>query len=528
MDPLGNFNYTYVGATRRLSTMSFPNGQTTTYAYFDNLGDHRLQEIKHQDASSAIISRFNYTYDKTGNVITWTQQSGAGPARVYTLGYDAAGQLGTAVISGVSPLPIPSRFAYGYDKAGNRTAEQLDDAVTGGTYNNLDQLVSTQPGGALLFRGTLSEAGTVTVAGKAADVATDNSFRAMATVPSGTSTVAVVATDPSANVRTNIYQLSQTGASRTLIYDLNGNLTNDGTRTFEWDAENRLLAVNQGVLRSEFIYNGLGQRVRIVERDNGAVTSDKRFVWCDVKPCQERDASGSTVTKAFYRHGLLDGGVKNFTTVDHLGSIREITDNAVVLKARYEYDPFGRMTKVSGTYDTTFGFTGHYVHGPTGHFMPLYRAYAPELGLWTSEDPRGLIDGPSRYRYVRNNPVVFTDPTGELTQAGCVGWFMLGVGLLGGGLGAAGGTVVTVGTAGLAFPAIPGGAAGGFAGGAALGGAIGLIVCGPPPPLCLPRSKPPDGPLQKCYKDCELEYSDPVDIARCKLLCDMMYGPVIH
>ena len=54
---------------------------------------------------------------------------------------------------------------------------------------------------------------------------------------------------------------SQSGATnRTLTYDLNGSLTSDGgTRTFEWDGANRLVAINYTGTnqRSEFSYDGL-------------------------------------------------------------------------------------------------------------------------------------------------------------------------------------------------------------------------------------------------------------------------------
>ncbi len=309
-DPLGAVSYTYVGATSRLSSVSLPNGQTTSFLYFDSLGDNRLQEIKHLDPGAAILSKFNYTYDAAGNIKTWSQQAGTNPAKLYAFDYDGARQLTRAVISGVTPLPVPSRFGYGYDNAGNRTAEQLDDAVTGATYDNMNHLVSTQAGGTLAFRGSVNELATVTVGGKPAQVAGDNSFQGTATVPSGTSNVVVAATDPSGNVRTNAYQLSQSGTPKALSYDLDGNLTNDETRSYEWDAENRLTAVNQGMNRSEFTYDGHGRRVRIVEKVNGTPTSDKRYVWCGIKPCQERDASGATVTKAFYRHGIMDGSIK--------------------------------------------------------------------------------------------------------------------------------------------------------------------------------------------------------------------------
>src|SRR5205085_5187912 len=41
-----------------------------------------------------------------------------------------------------------------------------------------------------------------------------------------------------------------------LTYDASGNLLSDGTRTFEWDAQNQLVAVATGTHRSEFSYNG--------------------------------------------------------------------------------------------------------------------------------------------------------------------------------------------------------------------------------------------------------------------------------
>ena len=45
------------------------------------------------------------------------------------------------------------------------------------------------------------------------------------------------------------------------IYDDNGNLTSDGTKTYEWDAENRLVAVKQGGNTiASFVYDADGRR----------------------------------------------------------------------------------------------------------------------------------------------------------------------------------------------------------------------------------------------------------------------------
>ena len=93
---LGTFTYGYDGVTSRLATVSYPNGQTSAYRYFDNLGDRRLQTIHHQYPDGSTLSRFDYTYDAVGNIRTWRQQADA-TAVVWDYGYDAADQLTGAV-----------------------------------------------------------------------------------------------------------------------------------------------------------------------------------------------------------------------------------------------------------------------------------------------------------------------------------------------------------------------------------------------------------------------------------------------
>ena len=72
-NPLGTFGYTYVNTTGRVDHVDLPNEQKTLYAYFDNLGDQRLRQIKNLDPSTAVISQFDYTYKSDGSIQTWTQ-----------------------------------------------------------------------------------------------------------------------------------------------------------------------------------------------------------------------------------------------------------------------------------------------------------------------------------------------------------------------------------------------------------------------------------------------------------------------
>ena len=238
--------------------------------------------------------------------------------------------------------------------------------------------------------------GTVTVAGSNAPVDSRNTnFVGYASTTVGTNTVAVKATDYSGNIRTNNYQLVVTNGSvvKTLKFDANGALTNLVTATYtnsyEWDAANRLTAINAGTNRSEFSYDGLGRRAKILEKQNGVAVKTNYYVWCGTELCEERDKTGGTVTKRFFGQGEQISGTNYFFTRDHLGSIRELTDSTQAIRARYDFDPYGlRGTNqiTSSPIEADFGFTGHYFHAVSRLHLTLYRAYDAETGRWLSRE----------------------------------------------------------------------------------------------------------------------------------------------
>lgn len=422
---LGSFTHNYVNQTFRLSSVTYPNSQTTTFSYFGNTNDQRLESIWHKTSAAATISKFDYTYDADGQIKTWTQQADSATAKVSIFDYDNADQLvGATIRSGGIAGAVLRRYGYGYDKGGNRTGEQADLGVSTATHNDLNQLTSVSASaGPVKFAGRLSETGVVYVANSLATMGIQNtSFVAYPTLSSGTPQVEVKAMDYSTNWVTNTFEVTLTnnGLAKTLSYDINGNLTNYTTATltnkYEWDAADRLVKISRRPAGgdwnvTQFSYDGLGRRVRISETTNSSTTT-KSFLWCDTEMCEERNSTGSTVNRRFFGQGEQISGIEYVFTPDHLGSVREMISSGGTIQARYEYDPYGRKTKVSGGSEADFGYTGHYYHEKSGLHLAPYRAYDPDTARWLSRDPIEEEEGLNLYGYVFNDPVNGTDPLG--------------------------------------------------------------------------------------------------------------------
>ncbi len=410
LSPLGAVDYVYVAQTGRLDRVNLPNGARTQFGYFGASGDHRLQQIKHLAVAatpSSIVSQHDYTYDAEGQIATWARVLGA-TSSTFALGYDNAGQLASATLTG--PSGTIDRHAYTYDKAGNRRSSQRNLALTQWAANNRNQLTTQSGGGKLRVAGHLSEPAKVTVNGTKATVNAANQYEAFVDATPGANTLAVTATDyaPTPNTRTTSWSVTVTGGTAaTFAYDLNGNMTSDGTRTFAWDSENRLKSVTVGASVWSWDYDGMNRRIR--ERLNGTV--QKQWVWCGIERCEERDAAGA-VTRKLYPAGEQQGGVSLFYTRDHLGSIRELLDSTATVRARYDYTPYGERTKLAGDLDTDVGYTSHQTHTGSALTLAPFRAYDALLGRWISPDPIGEAGGINLYAYVGNSPVGRWDPLG--------------------------------------------------------------------------------------------------------------------
>lgn len=158
-------------------------------------------------------------------------------------------------------------------------------------------------------------------------------------------------------------------------------------------------------------YNASYQKIQLSLQSATQITSTKQFIWIGNRIVEERDANNN-VLRRFYPQGEQINGTSYFCTRDHLGSVRELTDTAGLVRARYDYDPYGYRTKISGDLDAEFGYTGHYFHQPSGLNLAVYRAYDAVTGRWISRDPIGELRSIDLYAYVQNNPLDAIDPFG--------------------------------------------------------------------------------------------------------------------
>jgi len=216
-------------------------------------------------------------------------------------------------------------------------------------------------------------------------------------------------------------EIDRDGTVSSPSYDDDGNMTDDGTRVFTWNGENRLVSAApktpvDGDKKTEFVYDYMGRRVKksVYLYDSGkspawqlekyilfvydgwnlirettvasGAESSRYFVW-------GLDLSG-TLQGAGGVGGLLASVDSSGTSYSYLydanGNVTQVlksSDGSVA--AHYEYDPYGNLSSSYGEYaaENPFRFSTKYKDDETGLYYYGYRYYDPEMGRWINRDP---------------------------------------------------------------------------------------------------------------------------------------------
>jgi len=205
-------------------------------------------------------------------------------------------------------------------------------------------------------------------------------------------------------------------------YDAAGNLTNDGTHTYQWDAEGQMTAVDGGTTAS-YEYDALGRRVYAnIEGGNefwyfcdpaGNLVADWVPGGLGIDELME-PVAGRVL--ASYQNDRSDVFLKHQNA---LGSWGLITRPDGVVAQDEIYYPWGQQWAGIYVVESNFARMGWHDVESDLDWTPA-RRYESSLGRWLSPDPAGLdAADPSdpqtwnMYAYVRNNPTTFTDPDGQ-------------------------------------------------------------------------------------------------------------------
>jgi RHS repeat-associated protein len=200
-------------------------------------------------------------------------------------------------------------------------------------------------------------------------------------------------------------------------YDLGGNITDDGINTLVYDAENHVVSVANGNGSGTSTYDGNGQRVEKVGGGNTIVTV---FFGSQVLAEYYNGASPSAPTNEYIYAGSLriasiQSGTTDYWHNDHLPP-RVRTDSSGNIADQRGTFPFGETWYSPGS-TAPWMFTTYYRDVEAeGNDYAQARTYIGGLGRFSSPDP--IAGSPSdpqslnRYSYVRNMPVMLTDPFG--------------------------------------------------------------------------------------------------------------------
>lgn len=214
-------------------------------------------------------------------------------------------------------------------------------------------------------------------------------------------------------------------------YDANGNTLAGNGRTYEWNSFNKILTVQRGANFSSMDYDSAHTRMREVTNEETTVY----FRGAGLRAEKVTGASsGNSVWKLYLEGGgkligqRIEAGATttiSYFVADHLGSIAVIMDELGGVKERLAYDAWGKRRYPDGSDDPTWsitsessrGFTGHEHMDEVGLINMNARLYDAQVGRFVSPDPfiQSVTDSQSynRYAYVRNNPLSYTDPTGN-------------------------------------------------------------------------------------------------------------------
>ncbi|MBN2197367.1 MAG: hypothetical protein JW751_31480 [Polyangiaceae bacterium] len=388
--------FAYDGSLFKEIVQSGTVGARFRYRYHD---DHLLAGISLDDGPET-----SFEYDADGGLTRFgrfavDRAGAAGAASAICDGtmridieHDRAGRL-TRRAHSVRGKPF-YELRLGYDRSGRFV--KRSETILGAThareyvYDRLGQLAEVRRDGAVIERYEYDERGNCVswqVEGRTGAARYDAADR-LVEIPGVATEV-----DPDGFLRRYGEQVLRYGTGGELL----GATVNGGeTISFTWDPLGRMAARTDAAGTTGYLYGNLLNPLEL---------------------SATRTTSGEVVHYHYSEAGQLiaveQKGRLFYVATDPIGTPRVVVDEGGEPVATFEYDSFGRRTGGTGSFSLAVGFAGGLSDPRTGLVRFGARDYHPETGRWTAPDPILLEGGDTNlYRYVSNDPVSLTDPSG--------------------------------------------------------------------------------------------------------------------
>jgi len=405
--------YTYTSSYNsdgRLSAVAYPSGLSLAYVY-DGYG--YPAQIKNSSSGTTYWT----ANSRDAELHLLSQTFGNGVTQSDT--FDANTGLLTNIRAGSNNGV--AQFDYAYDPLGNLTyrADDYEGTFEYACYDNLNRLTQYAVGNAVTACSSSQNHKTVTydalgdITAKS-DVGTYSYPTAGNTHPHAVSSITGTVNGV---------------VNPTYSYDANGNMTSGAGRTVSYTSFNMAASIVAGSTTVSLTYDSEHERVKMVSPSGTTYYLNDPISGL----MEEKLISGSTTT--WHDYLIADGrivaekfsggtaAVRYFVT-DHLDSIAVVTDENGNVVERDAYDAWGKRRNLDGSDNTACSLTSLTTRGFTGQeeidaeclINANARIYDPSLGRFMTAD--STVPDPfdaqsfNRYSYVRNNPLLATDPTG--------------------------------------------------------------------------------------------------------------------